>query len=165
MAGNRIAASMARAIGAAAVCLSFVACYTLVPRPGNTMPTPGSRIALDLNDAGRAAMGGLMGPEIAQIEGRLVGSEGTTLDVAVLAVRLLRGGEQVWKGERVTLRREYITTMYDKQFSKGRTAIASAVGIGVITYFATRALAGYLQGDQGKTPPDSSDAIRRPVRP
>lgn len=106
-----------------------------------------------------------MGPEIAQIEGRLVGVEGTDYDLAVTTVRLLRGGEQVWGGERVLVKREHITTIYDKEFSKGRTVVASAVGIGLVTYFATRALTGFLTGDEGTAPGDSADSRRRPVRP
>jgi hypothetical protein len=165
MAGNRFAAPVTRVIGAAAVCFSLVACYTLLPTPGNTMPSPGTQIAMDLNDAGRTALGGLIGPSIGQIEGRLVGSEGTEYEVAVTTVRLLRGGEQVWNGERVKVKREYITQVYEKQFSKGRTVVASAVGIGVVTYFATRAIVGFLHGDDGMLPTDSAEAVRRPVRP
>lgn len=166
MAGSRTAAPMMRVIGAAAVfCLSLAACYTLLPVPGNTMPPPGSRIAVDVNDAGRTALGGLMGPEIAQIEGRLIDTEGTDYDLAVTTVHLLRGGEQVWKGERVKVKREYITTVYDKQFSKGRTIAASAVGIGVVAYFATKAIVGLVQGNTPQSPSDSAPSLRRPVRP
>jgi len=106
-----------------------------------------------------------MGPEIGQIEGRLVGSEGASYDMAVTTVRLLRGGEQVWQGERVIVKQEYISRVYSKELSKGRTIASSAIGIGVVTYFATRAITGFLQGDEGTTPSDTAESRRRPVRP
>jgi hypothetical protein len=35
-------------------------------------PAVGEKVAFDVNDAGRVALGGSLGPEIAQIEGRVV---------------------------------------------------------------------------------------------
>lgn len=169
MGGSRVATPVARAIGVAAACWSLGACYVLQPRPTSDVPPIGSRIAVDVTDAGRVALGGLMGPEIAQIEGRLVGRDNANgageYELAVTTVRLLRGGEQVWKGERVTIRRDYVARMYDREFSKGRTAIAASVGAAVVTYFATQALTGFGHGDDAPTMSDSANSRRRPVRP
>jgi len=167
MAGSRIAAPMARAIGAAAVCLAQVSCYTLQAVPTGAVPTLGTNIAMDITDAGRAALGGSMGPEILQIEGRLTRNDDDAYQVAVAAVRLLRGGEQTWAGEKVSVRKEYVSRLYEKQLSKGRTVAASAVGIGVIAYFATKAIIGSGLGTdpEGRPPTDTGHSIRRLVRP
>jgi len=165
MAGNRSVAPVMGIIGAAAVCFFMAACYTLQPVAGSIMPVLGTRIAVDITDAGRAALGGQMGQEIGQIEGRLVRNDGASYELAVSTVRLLRGGEQVWNGERIVMRPEYGSRLYEKQFSKGRTVAISAVGVGVIAYFATKAILGSVLGDDGQLPSDSADAIRRPVRP
>jgi hypothetical protein len=164
MVGNR-SAPMIRIIGALAVLLGQAACYTLQAVPGGTTPLLGQPIAVDLTDAGRVAMGGSMGPEIAQIEGRLTRLDAGQMELAVSAVRYLRGGEQGWSGEKVQVRSEHISRLYEKKLSKGRTVAASAVGIGVVVFLATRSLVGSGLGDEGKLPVDTLDSQRRPVRP
>ena len=74
-----------------------VSCYTLQPT-GGPVPELGTIIGLDLNDAGRAALGGSMGPEIGQVEGRLIQKDTGQYLVAVTTLHLLRGGEQVRPG-------------------------------------------------------------------
>jgi len=171
MGGSRAAAPvmrLARVIGAALAVwvLSVVqACYTLQPMADRGTPPLGMVVALDITDAGRAALGGSMGPEIGQIEGRLTRNEGDTFEIAVSAVRLLRGGEQVWKGEKVQIQRNHISRMYEKQLSKGRTVAASAVTVGVVAYFASKGLLGSIFGDEGQLPGDTAESRRRPPRP
>ena len=117
-------------------------CYTLQPVRG-VEPQAGTRVAFDVNDVGRNALGGTMGPEIAQVEGRLVEKEDGSYLVSVLTVRLLRGGEQIWSGEQVRLKSEYLGPAYERRFSMGRSValgVAGAGGIGV--FFLTRSLLG-----------------------
>jgi hypothetical protein len=166
MAGNRSVASRAfMALGAAAVMFGQLACYTLKPVQGGVVPTVGSRIAVDINDQGRVALGSLMGSEIRQIEGRLVQNEAAEIDLAVSMVRMLRGGEQTWTDERIRVRKEHITTYYEKEFSKGRTVAASAAGVGLIVIFLGKGIAGFISGEEDTSPPDTANSVRRPVRP
>lgn len=167
MAGSRFAAPMARAIGAAAVCLAQLSCYTLSAVSGNSAESLlGQRIAVDITDAGRAALGGLMGPEILQIEGTLTRNDETEYELSVTAVHLLRGGHQSWSGERVKVRKEFVSRVYERQLSVVRSAIAGAIGVGVVAYFAGKAIEGAGLG-LDKPPGDTSTAqtLRRPVRP
>jgi hypothetical protein len=158
----RIAGALAVAVGL----LGQLACFVYVPLTSGTTPVPGQRVAMDVTDAGRVALGGSIGPEIAQIEGRVVSSSGDEYELAVDAVRLLRGGEQVWQGERIQLRKEFVSRMYEKRLSKGRTAIASAGGVALVAIVAAKGIAGGgLGGDEGKLPVDTADSQRRPVRP
>jgi hypothetical protein len=132
-------------------------CYTLQPVTGAT-PEVGARVAFDLTDAGRMALGGSMGPEIAQIEGRLVEKDNGGYLVSVTAVRLLRGGEQVWAGERVRLDRDYLGRTYERRFSPGRTIALSVVGIGGIAAFLlTRSLLASGTDDDDDRCPDVED--------
>jgi hypothetical protein len=137
----------------------LVGCYTLQPTRG-VVPANGTEVAFDISDAGRVALGGSMGPEISQIEGRLVSKDGGEYDVAVTAVRLLRGGEQVWRGERVHIKQEHVTTIYEKRFSKGRTIALSAAGIGAVAIMASQGILGGGQAEPGKTPGDTSQSSR-----
>ena len=137
----------------------LVGCYTLQPT-GGVVPATGTEVAFDISDAGRIALGGSMGPEIAQIEGRLVSKDGD-YDVAVTAVRLLRGGEQVWKGERVRIKPEFVTTVYEKKFSKGRSIALGAIGLGAAAAIASQGILGGGQQDPGKSPGDTAQSSRR----
>jgi hypothetical protein len=92
-------------------------CYTLDPS-GGVAPEIGQEIALDINDVGRVGLGGAMGPEIAQVEGSLLSRENAEYVVAVRTVHLLRGGEQVWKGEPVHVKSEYVNSISERHFSK-----------------------------------------------
>jgi hypothetical protein len=136
----------------------MMGCYTLQPTMGVT-PEIGNEVAFDITDVGRVGLGPSMGPEIAQVEGRLVSRENAEYLVAVTAVRFLRGGEQPWRGEQVRLKSEYVGSTYQKQFSKGRTIALSAVGVGGFVFLLTRNLVGSARDEQPAPPPEGT-AIR-----
>jgi hypothetical protein len=136
-------------------------CYSLQP-VGGTVPEPGNVIGLDITDAGRVALGGSMGPEIVRVEGRLMSSDASEFVVGILAVQLLRGGEQVWHGETVHIKREFVSSIYERRFSKTRTLVAGAVGAGIIAVLASKSLLGVFTPEEGKGPSDTLQAIRRP---
>src|SRR5687767_9761792 len=104
---------MHRLAGVVVCTLLVTGCYTLQPVRGGVPPV-GSHVAFDVNDAGRVALGGTMGPEIAQVEGRLLNNGTEDYLIAVSTVRLLRGGEQVWAGEQVRIKTEYVGSAYER---------------------------------------------------
>lgn len=142
--------------------LALVGCYTLQPTRGAT-PEIGEKIAFDVNDNGRAALGGSMGPEIGQIEGRLLQKDTAQYVVAVSSVHLLRGGEQTWSGEPVRIKSDYVATTYTRHFAKGRTIALTAVGAGALAFILTRSLLG--SGDAEQKVPDDSASARISPRP
>ena len=82
--------------------------------------------------------------------------------VGVTSTRNLRGGEQVWAGEQVHIKSEYVSSTYQRHFSKGRTITLGAVGVTAFAFIVTRSLFGSGQEtDPGKIPPDGS-SIRVP---
>src|SRR5262245_27039366 len=152
-----------RGIAVAGFTSLLVGCYTLQPT-GGVVPQPGNVIGLDINDAGRAALGGSMGPAIEQVEGRLVQKTNAEYVVAVSTVHLLRGGEQVWSGEEVHIRSDYVESVYERRFSKSRTAAFAAAAVGTIALIATKSIAGSGLIDPGPAPGDSGHTILRPRR-
>lgn len=102
-----------------------------------------------------------MGPEIEQIEGRLIQADNNEYVVGVTTLHLLRGGEQVWHGEEVRVKKEYVTSVYERRLSKARSVALAAAGIGAVAYIASRAIAGSGSIDQPITPPDSGHTSRR----
>jgi hypothetical protein len=155
-------------IGTLALSALTMGCYTLQPMVGVT-PELGVRVAFNINDAGRVGLGGAMGPEIDQIEGRLMERSPEEYLVAVEGVRLLRGGYQVWKGERVRVSSSFVSTSYVRRFSKTRSAIlGTVIAGGFLAFMASRGLIGL--GDPSDPPTDTSgtDALTRipiPIRP
>jgi hypothetical protein len=125
-------------------------CYSLQPARG-AAPEVGTRVAFDVNDIGRVGLGGALGPEVAQIEGRLVERDSAGYLLAVSNIRLLHGGEQVWTGEQVRVRPEFVGNTYSRRFSMGRSIGFGAASIGGFAAFlATRSLlTSSNRGDDG----------------
>jgi hypothetical protein len=150
-----------RRIGSALLGLSLMGCYTLQPISSGALQA-GSKVAFDMNDTGRVALGGSMGPGIDQIEGQLVEAQnGGDYLVAVSSVRLLRGGQQVWRGERVRIRPEFVSSMYERRLSKGRTTALIAAGVGVVAVFVGQSLLGG-GGSSERIPTDTAQTLRVP---
>ena len=138
-------------------------CYSLQSARG-APPEVGTKVAFDVNDAGRVGLGGALGPEVAQIEGRLVERDSAGYLLAISNVRLLQGGEQVWTGEQVRIRPEFVGNTYIRRFSMGRSIGFGAVGIGGFAAFlATRSLLG--SGGKGDDPPPDDSVNTRLGRP
>lgn len=120
-------------------------------------------MAFDVTDAGRVALSGSMGPEIDQVEGRLLGTQNGEYVVAVSAVRLLRGGRQSWTGEKVSIKSEHVGNVYEHRFSKGRTIALSVALAGAVVLVFNRDLLG-LGGDP-QMPIDTGVVTLRIRRP
>ena len=138
-------------------------CYTLQPT-GGVAPQVGTIVGLDINDAGRVALGGTMGPSIARIEGRLVSRDSSEYVVGVTDVHILNGGDQVWSGERVHVKSEYVSSMLERRLSVARSVALGAAGIGAVAIIATESLLGFGTGaDRGPSMGDTSQTQRIPV--
>jgi hypothetical protein len=138
-------------------------CYSLQSARGST-PEVGTKVAFDVNDAGRVGLGGALGPEVAQIEGRLIEKDSAGYLVAISNIRLLQGGEQVWSGEQVRISPEFVGNTYTRRFSLGRSIGFGAVGIGgFAAILATRSLFG--SGSRGDNGPPGDTADVRLGRP
>jgi hypothetical protein len=136
-------------------------CYTMIPVASDA-PLLGSVVALSINDAGRVALGGSMGPEIDQVEGRLVSLDSAGYQVAVTTVHLLRGGVQNWSGERVEIRTEHVRSVQERHFSRTRTAIVASVAVAGLAALLRGNLIGAGGREPDDVPGDSAEAIRIP---
>lgn len=109
-------------------------------------------------------MGGLIGPELSQVEGTLISMDTSEYVLGVTGVRFLRGGEQVWHGERVRIKSEYVASRYERRFSTVRSVTLGAVAVVVVALVASKSLRGFGQGDKGQ-PPDTGVVTQRLPRP
>ena len=121
-------------------------------------------IAVDITDQGRLALGGLIGPELSQVEGTLISMDSSEYVMGVTGVHFLRGGEQVWHGERVRIKSEYVGLRYERQFSTVRSVALGAAAVGVVALVASKSLRGFGQGNKGQ-PPDTGVITQRLPRP
>lgn len=148
--------------------MSFLSagCYALQPAAGAVL-VPGAKVALDITDAGRVALGGSMGPEISRVNGRLMSRDGDEYVVSVSGVDFLRGGFQGWRGETVRINAGHVSTLYQRSFSKGRTIALGAVLVGGAVLLGGKAFdPGSIDPDPD--PIDSGATTRRgriPARP
>jgi hypothetical protein len=124
-------------------------CYALQPAAGAT-PVPGTNVALDINDAGRVALGGSMGPSINRVNGKLMSKDGEDYVLAVSGVDLLLGGYQSWAGETVRINSTHVSTLYLRRFSPGRTIVLGAVAAGVAAVVVNKTL------PRSAAPPDTT---------
>jgi hypothetical protein len=138
-------------------------CYVLQPATGGAGLEPGALMALEVNDVGRLALGGQMGPEIVSIEGRLVSAQADEYEVSVKSVKLIQGANQVWNGERVRIKKEYVAHTYERKFSKSQTIALSTVVVAALYVVVTKQnLFGLGKGDPDKPPCDSTGGPQGP---
>lgn len=134
--------------------LLITGCYTLEPMV-TAQPATGSKVALSINDAGRVALGGQMGPAVLRVHGRLVSHDTEEYDLAVTGVDLLAGGFQTWQGERVRISDDHVSALLERRFSKAKTIALGAAAIGAVALVGRGAfLPGFL--DPEPTPDDST---------
>jgi hypothetical protein len=150
----------ARLIALVALGIALAGCYTLRPTRG-VVPEVGSRLAFEVNDTGRVALGSVAGPEISQIEGRLISKDNGEYVVAVSSVRSLGGAHQVWRGEQVRIKPAYVRSVYERRFDRARSV---ALGVSVVgsfaAYLATRALTTSGADNPGSGGPDTAQTQR-----
>ena len=149
-----------RVVGLTVFAVLVAGCYTLVPATG-LAPEVGKLMAFDLNDVGRVALGGSMGPEISQVQGRLLARDSDFV-VGVSAIKLLKGGEQTWGGEQVRIKPAYVSSMYERKYSGGRTLAAGAIGAGIVAAVAVRSILGGGAGPDVALPADTGVTQRIP---
>ena len=135
-------------------------CYTMQPLVGSRPePAPGTRLVVELTDAGRVAMANQMGPDVARFESRLVRQTDSAYVLSVSMVVGAWGAQARWNGEQVTLRTDYVRTIGERRFSAGRTALV-AVGTtaSIMAFVLTRSLLGggsSTDPNNPTTPPNS----------
>jgi hypothetical protein len=95
-----------------------------------------------------------------RLEGRLTHRTDSTVVLSLRSVETLRGERVTWTGETVTVRRNGVTGMQQRRFSRGRTAaitvaaVAAAVAAVVGVSLAAGGGGGGAGRDPGGGPPD-----------
>lgn len=128
--------------GAAALALASVhllaSCYTYVPRDVagvGAEATSGARVALDVNDAGRAALAPTLAPGITRVEGTLVAARRDTLVLALAGYSQIRRPATRLVGDTLRLWRGHLEGAAERRLSRRRTALVVGAGVAVVAAF------------------------------
>jgi hypothetical protein len=129
--------------------VALAACYTQRPvaTPG---PEPGARISAQLTRSGSDSLTRLLGPDVAEVDGRVVEAGTDTLRVSVLSVTNQRGIPSSWRGELVPLPRAQLHHVGERHLATGGTVLLSASLVGGL-YLLYRLMggAGIIEGSGG----------------
>jgi len=142
-------------------------CFSTQPVTGGVTPEIGSRVVLEINDAGRMGLGNTMGTEIDRVDGVMLQKDTIGMTIAVKHVVGLRGSVQVWNDELVRIDDHFVSTVSLRQFSRSRSVIAGVAGVGGISLLLTSGFSAFLFGDNDKNIPTDTlgQTILRVVRP
>jgi hypothetical protein len=124
---------------------------------------PGKDVALVINDVGRVNLTGQIGSEVAQLAGILERQSDSDFSLRVSEVTFLSGRSQIWSGEPVTVRREYVKDVLEKKLSPKRTLAAVVAGAGVVggaVAAHTLISGGSGNGGEGKPEPPPGTGYR-----
>lgn len=128
------------------------ACYVTTPVPSAPAPEPGTKLHVELTDAGSASLAQYLGPNVNYVDGRLLGQSDTAMSLSVSGLTLRSGAEQYWKGENVSLPHSAIATIQEKKVSWWRSTLLAGGIIAGLTSIGL--IAGSSSGSQGRvTPP------------
>ena len=120
--------------------IALAGCYTYRPvaAPG---PDPGARVTAGLTRDGGLAMLPLLGPDVAEVQGRVVSADLDTLRVSLVSITSQRGIPTSWRGEEVPLPRTRLSYLGERRLAVGGTALLSAGVLGGL-YLLYRLMSG-----------------------
>jgi hypothetical protein len=121
-----------RPFAPAVLVLATVNCFTYPERPTRAVQ-PGGDVRLTLTDAGTTALAPRLGPQVGEVSGHLRGVDSLGYELALIRTTTLRGQDNGWNGELVTIPRSDVADARQRTFSVPRSLVlgAAIVGIGV----------------------------------
>ncbi len=133
MSHNRRAVRVAVAgIWAGALALQM-GCYSYLPVQSAPPQTKGDdRVAIVINDRGRALLSERVAPLVDQIEGRIDKRENGSITMAVFRVKDVRGNYSTWTGEQVQIPDEAVLGYRPRKVSTIKTALFVGVVVAAI---------------------------------
>ncbi len=117
-------------------------------------PTPGTYLSATITDTGADHLARTIGPDVRSIRGRLLAADGAELRLSVLGVSLHHGEDITWRGEAVSVNREYVIQLQQRKLAKGRTVlIAGATLLSMVTTYKVFQGVGLIPSNTGGQPP------------
>ena len=111
---------------------------------------------------GRVNLTPTIGADVARLTGTLVQQGNADYSLRVDELTYLNGKSSQWSGEAVTIKQDFVRTVFQRKFSSGKTAAAVLAGAGIVAgAMVTKNIngSGDSSGDT-KTPPGGGTASR-----
>jgi hypothetical protein len=128
----------------------LAACYTYRPLADPT-PSPGRRVSAQLTTEGSRDLTGEIGPEVLHVEGDVLSSDSSGMNLEVREIESFRGFRSDWHGEHVRLPRQAVAGLQERKLSVGGTTLLSGALVGGL-YVMYKLLggAGMFEGPNGQ---------------
>ncbi|MDE3151440.1 MAG: hypothetical protein KGL93_04270 [Gemmatimonadota bacterium] len=120
--------------------VSSAACYTQVPITDTSAPA-GEPVHAVLTPYGSVQMVSKLGPNVHEVDGRLVSFDTSTVTIALATTVGLDGTQQDWSGDRIEFPRTVLDQLTTSRFSARKTT-----WLGVVTVAGLAVLRGVLGG-------------------
>ena len=131
------------------IALVLMGCYTY--RPLETpAPAPGARVSAQLTTEGSRDLIGQIGPEVLHVEGNVLSTDSTGLELEVREIESYRGIRSDWHGERVRLPHAAVAGLQQRRLSIGGTTLMGGVmAAGLYAVYRILGGPGLLEGTSG----------------
>jgi hypothetical protein len=133
-----------------ALLVTLAACYTY--RPVETpAPAPGDRVSAQLTTEGSRDLTGQIGPEVLHVEGNVLSTDSTGLELEVREIESYRGIRSDWHGEKLKLPHSAVAGMQERRLSVGGTTfMGGVVAAGLYAVYRLLGGPGLLEGASGQ---------------
>jgi len=121
--------------------ITTVGCYTYTPMQVSAVPAPQQQLRIELTPTGTDSLSRVLGPSVKTVDGRLISVTPEAIELGVTTVTMYSGLEQYWKGESVTIPKQYIVSLDQRSFSLGKTGLLT--GAIVVMLLALSAGSGF----------------------
>jgi len=111
--------------------LLSVGCYYYQPLSAPA-PEPGTYLQVMLTDSGTSHFWSYLGPDVGDLRGRVLTADPQAIGLSVESVDLRHGQVLGWKGETVTLGRQFVARLDERRLSKTRTFLTT---VGAVVAF------------------------------
>ena len=146
-----------RAQAAAAIVLllpSVAGCYRYVPVTA-TGPVAGTEIAVGINDQGRVALAGQVGPGAHRLRGRLTQATDSLFVISLTSVEYLGAPVAArWAGEALSVSRQYVSDIGERRLSRTRSWLTAGVVVALAVAVSTIAIVGFGNDGGSDRPPN-----------
>jgi len=106
-------------------------CYYYQPLSAPA-PEPGTYLQVMLTDSGTSHFWSYLGPDVGDLRGRVLTADTQAIGLSVESVDLRHGQVLGWKGETVSLGREFVARLDERRLSKTRTLLTT---VGAVVAF------------------------------
>lgn len=113
--------------------LVLCGCYVTTPVSMQPAPVAGTKLHVELTDAGTVSLAQYLGPNVTYVDGRLLAQTDTAMSLSVSGTTLRSGDEQYWKGENVSLPHSAVATVQQKKVSWVRSGLLGGAIVAALT--------------------------------